>query len=109
METPENNKPEKQVSAEKLHPGSEKNDPQKEKVEAAKSANTATQDAGLNKSEHDDQVNASLNKNDINQNIVELQENEGERSPENEARTDGPYGVQEEGYGIENDEPIAEN
>ena len=108
METNENKAPEKKVSAEKLHPESEKNDPQKDKIDMAKSANTVTQDAGLNKNEHDDQIKASLNKNDINQNIVELQEVEGERSPENEARADGPYGFQEEGYGDDEHQPIAE-
>jgi hypothetical protein len=109
MDTNENKAPEKKVSPEKLHPGSEQNDPQKEKIDMAKSANSATQDAGLNKSEHEEQVKASLNKNDINQNIVELQEVEGERSSENEARSVGPYGFQEEGYGDDSNEPIAEN
>ena len=109
MDTNENNAPEKKVSPEKLHPGSEKNDPQKEKIDLAKSANTVTQDAGLNKNEHDDQVKASLNKNDINQNIVELQESDGESSSENDARSNGPYGFQEEGYGEDSKEPIAEN
>jgi hypothetical protein len=108
METNENKATEKKVSAEKLHPESEKNDPQKDKIDIAKSANTVTQNAGLNKNEHDDQIKSSLNKNDINQNIVELQNVEGERSPENEARADGPYGFQEEGYGDDDNQPVAE-
>ena len=70
--------PEKPASKDKLHPGSGQSAQQKEKVDQAKSANTATQEAGLNKSEHEDQTKASLNKNDINQNIVDLEKEDGD-------------------------------
>ena len=100
-------KHEKPVTSEKLHPGSSDSDLQKEKAEMAKSANTATQEAGMNKSEAADQATAGLNKNDINKNIMDLQEEHGEPSAEDQARTDGPYGVQEEGYGADQD-PHAE-
>ncbi|MES2731962.1 MAG: hypothetical protein V4714_09440 [Bacteroidota bacterium] len=108
MEPQKTHKPEIPQPEEKLHRGSEKNDPQKDKIATAKSANTATQEAGLNKSEHEDEVEASLNKNDINQDIVELENNQGDRSPEDEARVDGPYGVIEEGYGDEYDNEEAQ-
>lgn len=98
MEPNQKINPEKAASKDKLHPGSGQSAQQKEKVEEAKSANTATQEAGLNKSEYEDQTKASLNKNDINRNIVDLEKEEGERSAEDRARTDGPYGLEEEGY-----------
>ncbi|MBC7923150.1 MAG: hypothetical protein H7Z75_18885 [Ferruginibacter sp.] len=89
---------EKPVSDDKILRETNRNDQEKDKVEQAKSANTATQDAGVNKSEHEDQVKASLNKNDINESIVDLQQEAGKSSAGDEARTDGPYGLQEEGY-----------
>lgn len=82
--------------------------------DAAPEAPTPSHDAALNKSEHDDEVKASLNKNDINKNIVELQEESGRgeaapegssESSENQAREQGPYGVSEEGYDNSN-EPV---
>jgi hypothetical protein len=108
MEPQKKHKPETPQPEEKLHQGSEKNDPQKDKMEKAISANTATQEAGLNKSEHEDEIEASLNKNDINQDIVEVENDKGERSSEEEARAAGPYGVIEEGYGDEYDNEEAQ-
>ena len=90
--------PEKSVSDEKISRDTSRNDLERDKVEQAKSANAVTPDSGVNKSEHEDEVKASLNKNDINKSIVDLQQEAEESSPGDEARTEGPYGVQEEGY-----------